>query len=220
MYALTKHNPTRNSQIAGGLVAALMVLGSATYAKAQSPEPNGRVQLHRQLSLVLTEISALETAIRLLPATSPQRQRLNFLIDRVRRKVTRLIAVTPSRVRRVGTTPQRPAPRAPISNQKPAKQTKAPTPIRKKAFKTLTDAVKNESFGSGQLQVIKSAARHHHFTIAQVITLTHQLSFSREKLSAIRSLYPRVVDPENAYQLHGVFTHESDKRKLQALLEN
>ncbi len=217
MYALTKHNPTRNSQIVRGLVAAIMVLGSATYAKAQSPEPNGRVQLHRQLSLVLTEISALETAMRLLPATSPQRQRLNFLVDRIRRKITRLIAVTPSRVRRVGATPQRPAP---INKQKPGKQTKAPTPMRKKAFKTLMDAVKSESFGSGQLQVIESAARHHHFTIAQVITLTNQLSFSREKLSAIRSLYPRVVDPENAFQLHGVFTHESDKRKLQAILEN
>ena len=202
-------------------------------ASAQHPTVNarGKVNLHRQLGGLIEDIAMLEATLELIPTTAPQRQRINRTVERMRRKLSRLLAVTPARVRRFHPNEKRPIPPVPLptaapndannGTQAPAKVTPAkPRPMGKKAFAALLKTVRTESFGSGRLQVIRSASTHHHFTVKQVLSLLEQLSFSSKKLEAVRTLYPRVVNPQNAFQLYGAFTYESDKRKLRAILEN
>ena len=142
----------------------------------------------------------------------------------MRRKVSRLMTMTPARIRRRGAPVQRPIATPAVQPEvvsPPAKpKVKPPKAMAKKAFETLRTAVKSESFASNQLRVIRAAADHHYFSVKQVLRLLELVSFSDKKLKAIRALYPRIIDPKNAFQLHGAFTFESDKRKLRAILEN
>ena len=89
----------------------------------------------------------------------------------------------------------------------------------KKAFSSLKSAVEAESFADGKLQVISAAAKHHHFRVNQVIQLIDTISFSGKKMTAVRRLYPKVVDRKNSYKLLNAFTYESDKKELRDLGE-
>ena len=244
--ANNKHN--WNSRVA--CLALTALLGFSMSAQAQGPERRGKVELHSQLSTLLEDISKLEKKIGNIPTTKKQRKRLNSSITQMRRKISRLMAVTPALVRRfdadakqrrtqavsptVQVIPQKAKPIAappriqavPPTVQvipqkaKPVPKPKGPKAMGKKAFASLMSAVESESFANGRRQVVKSAAPHRHFTIKQVVRLLGKFSFSGEKLKIVRILYPKVVDPKNAFKLYNVFSFESDKRKLRAILDN
>ena len=236
-------------------LAALICFSFSTTAKAQQPGP--KVELHNQLSSLLEDVSGLERKLGNIPTTKKQRKKLNNSISKLRRKISRLMAVTPSHVRRfdpnakkMKPAPQalqvapkmpKPAPAAPqaklaapqvqvaVQKSKPAAvgtpkvsekpKPKLPKAMGKKAFSSLLRSVAGESFASGKLQVLKSAAPHHHFNINQVTKLLSKFSFSGEKLKVVRILYPKVVDPKNSFKLYKAFTFESDKRKLRGIID-
>ena len=232
-------------------------IGFAFTNIAQAQDRGQKVELHNQLSSLLEDVSGLERKLGNIPTTKKQRKKLNNSISKLRRKISRLMAVTPSHVRRFDPNAKRtkpapqalqvapkkvtPAPTSPqaklvtpqvqVAIQKPT-PTVAPTPkvvekpkpalpkaMGKKAFASLLKSVAGESFASGKLQVLRSAAPHHHFNINQVSKLLSKFSFSGEKLKVVRILYPKVVDRKNSFKLYKGFTFESDKRKLRGIID-
>ncbi|MED5374073.1 MAG: DUF4476 domain-containing protein [Myxococcota bacterium] len=78
-------------------------------------------------------------------------------------------------------------------------------------------AVEDASFSSDQLDVLRSAAAHHHFTCAQAARLVEPLSFSSDQVEALRILQPVIVDPKNAVELELLFTFSSDKEEVRRM---
>lgn len=92
-------------------------------------------------------------------------------------------------------------------------------PIHESRLRQLTQAMARESFSREKLTVLREAARGDNFLVSQTKLLLEQFSFSNDKLEAVRILWPRVLDRDNAFQLYGAFSFSSDKEKLRKILE-
>lgn len=88
------------------------------------------------------------------------------------------------------------------------------------SFASLRRSVAAHSFGSEKLKVISTAAGTNWFEVSQVRVLIDSLSYSSEKLQALRLLWPRVVDRANGFQLYEAFPFQSDRREAQKILES
>lgn len=84
-------------------------------------------------------------------------------------------------------------------------------------FAGLRDAIEAESFENTKLDVLRTAAPNAWFTIDQVGQLVDLFSFSTGKVEVVQVTKPRVLDPQNAFQLYGHFTFESDKAKVRKI---
>ena len=93
----------------------------------------------------------------------------------------------------------------------------APQPMESTRFSSLLYAVQREPFSDDQLDVIRSAARHELFTIAQLGRLMDELAFSSDRVEAAQILRPRILDPENAWMLNEHLVFSSDKQAVQRL---
>lgn len=91
-------------------------------------------------------------------------------------------------------------------------------PIREDQLQRLSKAIGNESFGDGKLRVLESAAGQQYFLVPQVQKLLQRFTFAEDRLNAVRVLWPRVLDRENAYQLYGAFTFPSEKEELRKII--
>jgi len=92
-----------------------------------------------------------------------------------------------------------------------------PTAMSSTAFAGLVQAVKAASFGSDQVDILRTAAVGNHFRCEQVATLLGLMSFSSNQLDAVKALRPAIIDPENAWQLEAPFSFSSDKEQVRAL---
>ncbi len=81
----------------------------------------------------------------------------------------------------------------------------------------LIDAVKAATFGSDQVDVLRTAAVHNCFTCRQVVDLVAPISHSSDKVAAVKAVAHHVTDPENAHTLEKAFTFSSDKEDVRAL---
>lgn len=96
-------------------------------------------------------------------------------------------------------------------------QPKQPAAMDAASFNALLGAIRKESFGDDKLRVVQSAAAGGHFTIAQVGQIMDLFSFGEEKVNAVRALKPRVIDPQNAFQLQSKLSFSSEKEEVQQL---
>lgn len=85
-------------------------------------------------------------------------------------------------------------------------------------FKKLKSNVENESFADDQISVIRIAAKNKYFTIDQLIRLLSVFSFAEDKIEAVRIVYPKVVDPDNAHNLMSAFTYSDDKKTVENII--
>jgi hypothetical protein len=83
---------------------------------------------------------------------------------------------------------------------------------------SLVAAIRGEAFSQAKLGVLGDAARAHWFSVDQVKQLLGLFAFSPDKLSALRLLAPRLVDPQNRYQIYSAFTFSSDKEEARQIL--
>jgi hypothetical protein len=108
--------------------------------------------------------------------------------------------------------------------QPPPPPPPAPTPvvqpIGEGKLQRITEAMAREGFPREKLTVLRDASQHHHFLIAQIRPLLEQFSFANDRLEAVRILWPRVLDRDNAFQLYEAFPFASDKQKLRAILNS
>jgi hypothetical protein len=119
--------------------------------------------------------------------------------------------------------PQQPPPAYPpptgYPQQPPPPQAPAVQPMDQANFAGLVEALRRQPFDDGRFQVLRTAASGRWFLTAQVRQLAGRFAFAKGKLEAIRLLRPRVVDPENLWQLYDDFTFGSERAELQRILE-
>lgn len=107
-----------------------------------------------------------------------------------------------------------PTPRVPI--RMPPVRPAGPT-MDQTALDTLVAAVRDATFGDGQVDVLRTAAAHNKFTCTQVVQLLAPISSEITKVEAVEALEPAVVDPGNAHLVEAAFTFTTDKEKVRAL---
>lgn len=72
-------------------------------------------------------------------------------------------------------------------------------------FSSFISLVKNTSFRSNKLEVVKAAAASNSFTVAQVIQVMDAVNFSSDKVEVAAALYDSLCDYDNWYQVYGQF---------------
>ena len=74
--------------------------------------------------------------------------------------------------------------------------------------------VKNQSFDSNKVSVIKNSAKTANFNSAQVRELLELMSFDSYKLEVAKYCYDFVVDKANFFKTYDVFQFESNVKEL------
>ena len=101
----------------------------------------------------------------------------------------------------------------------PTPVVEGPFPISDKEFNQLLQSIREESFEENQLSIIEISSKYNYFTVNQVVKVINELTYSSGKLSALKLLYPNVVDPENAHIIINAFTYSSDKEKAREIIQ-
>ncbi|WP_224248072.1 DUF4476 domain-containing protein [Hyalangium gracile] len=91
-------------------------------------------------------------------------------------------------------------------------------PISEGQLQQLLSSIQKESFGDGKLRVLETAVPTQYFLVPQVLKILQRFSFGDDKLDAVRMLWPRVLDRENAHQLYGAFKFEGEKDQLRNII--
>ncbi len=92
-------------------------------------------------------------------------------------------------------------------------------PMAAEAFDALIASLEAESFAKGKVRLVREAAAHHAFSVAQVKRVMTQFSFADGKVEAAALMHPKLIDPENFFQVYGQLKFESDKRKLRQRID-
>jgi uncharacterized protein DUF4476 len=106
------------------------------------------------------------------------------------------------------------------SSPPPPQPVPVPTvqPISEGQLQQLLSAIARESFGDGKLRVLESAAPSQYFLVPQVVKILQKFSFGDDKLDAVRTLWPRVLDQNNGFQLYQAFNFQGEKDQLREII--
>ncbi|HNX00835.1 MAG TPA: DUF4476 domain-containing protein [Candidatus Cloacimonadota bacterium] len=91
-------------------------------------------------------------------------------------------------------------------------------PIAEKDFTILVNKVKAESFSDNQLRVIRTATKNANYNVDQIVRMMDLLTYSDDKIEALRIMYPKVTDPKNNYQILDALTYSTDKEKAEEII--
>lgn len=91
--------------------------------------------------------------------------------------------------------------------------------IGEQDFDMLINSVKKESFDAQKQKALSIAALSYFFSLKHLLTILDLFTFSAEKIKAIETIYPKVVDKQNSYLLINQFTSSFDKDKVQKIIE-
>lgn len=125
-----------------------------------------------------------------------------------------------------GAPPPRVVVRAPpVMHPMPPPPAMRPMPPRGRAmgkhrFQKLMGAVRAATFSSDKLAVVRSACDTNYFRAKQAKQIISALTFSKDKLNALRALAPRIVDRGNAFEIPAAFTFSTDKQKAREILKH
>lgn len=78
-------------------------------------------------------------------------------------------------------------------------------------FQALVNEVRNTSFESSKLNVIRGAMAQNKLSSNQLLSLLQEFSFESSKLDLAKELYPKIVDRENLYTINSAFSFQSSK---------
>ena len=178
-----------------GVLVMALTLGSALPASAQ-PHRGAQADLEEALQ-------SLDEALRVLEGMRGVRGR-SVLMRQILEARDRVIDA----MERLEYRGRRQPPGPPVAV--PA----GPLPMDPQRFAELVQDLRNRSFSSEQLDLLRDVARHQWFLTAQVRQVMQVFSFDSEKVEAAAILYPKVLDRENFYQAYADFTFDSDRQKL------
>jgi len=102
-----------------------------------------------------------------------------------------------------------------IKKKKVVKTTKA---MSNRRFKAFLENLNDQSFESERSSVISLVAKRNHFNCAQVRQVIKALDFSSERLNALRTMAPKIVDLEDSHTILSAFTFNSEKSKARSIL--
>lgn len=173
-----------------------------------------RKAMETRIEVLAADLATLD---RMLELVRDRRERQTFkdqlatLSTRVEALRAELRAGAPARVNRDFDRRRRDRDRdaAPVVVAPPAAATGA-------QMAKLQQSLNEASFRNDKVRVLRLAAPTMYFTTAQAKQISEAFSFSSDKVEVLTMLYPRLVDPENAHTLFAVLPHSSDRRKLEA----
>lgn len=162
-----------------------------------------RLRLHEQLESLQQDVTTLEA--------------LNDIQQnpRLRARMADRLNVMRTRIRRIQADLQR----APIPGPPPPAQPPPPSlpaPIAAADFQRFLEAVDQAPFANEKLALVTEACQHHLFTTQNVIAIVEEMPHTSEKVEAAAAMYPRVVDPQNFFQVYEHLPFSSDRDKLRA----
>jgi len=102
----------------------------------------------------------------------------------------------------------------------------APTPPPPPAYQPIGDgrlqrlmnAMSREPFAEDKMNILEEASQGNYFLVSQVLQVLPQFQFSKDRLQAVRVLWSRVLDRQNANQLYGAFQFPNDKAELKQII--
>ena len=93
-----------------------------------------------------------------------------------------------------------------------------PMPMSEADFASLKAAIEGEGFEEQKVSVLSTAAGSTYFTVNQVGELVDLFAFSGGKVKVVEIAKPRILDPQNSFQLYSHFAFDSDKQKVKRIL--
>ncbi len=86
-------------------------------------------------------------------------------------------------------------------------------------FARLLAQVKDAAFADDRQTILGTAARRNWFTCDQLGQIVETISFGDEKVAAVRTLAPRLVDKENSHEILSKFTFDDDRAAAAKILD-
>lgn len=93
-----------------------------------------------------------------------------------------------------------------------------PRPMHPRDFEQFEEEVKDAFFGDDALHLIELVAEDNYFSASQIASVLDQLTWSDDKLDALRVMFPRCVDKRNKYKILACFTYSSDKNEAEEII--
>lgn len=93
-------------------------------------------------------------------------------------------------------------------------------PIAEGKLQKLMGTMSREPFADDKLSVLEEAAGTQYFLVGQVQQVLNQFQHSQDRLKAVRFLWTRVLDRNNAFELYNSFQFSQDKAELKRILAN
>lgn len=87
-------------------------------------------------------------------------------------------------------------------------------------FDDFMKRLKREPFKDGKLALLDTVLPEAYFTCEQCSRMAELFSFDDDRLDVVMRVYPRVIDKEYGFRLMDLFTFQSSKDKLKALISN
>lgn len=87
-------------------------------------------------------------------------------------------------------------------------------------YQALLESVEEASFTDDRKEVVSLAAKNNYFTCKQVTELLQNLSFSDERIHALRAMAPKIVDRKNSHLVLNAFEFSSERKQAEQILSN
>lgn len=91
-------------------------------------------------------------------------------------------------------------------------------PMPEYKYSTFLGDVGRESFADNKMRIIRVESKNSYFTVNQIIRVIETITFSEDKMQALRIMYPRVTDPENSSQIIKSLTFSEDKEEAERII--
>lgn len=94
-------------------------------------------------------------------------------------------------------------------------------PVTANRFSNMLQVIENETFEAGKLRVAKQIIKTNQcLTVNQLVQILRLFDFDESRLKLAKFAYDYSYDLENYYKVNAVFDFESNKRKLDAYIQN
>lgn len=209
-----------------GAVMALGISGLMPTSEADARRPNRLARCQQDLAHVSRDLASYQAAYEALEAGLQRVERINAQrprnarnkIRKATRKARRRAAQFVAPAVPAPAPPPPPAAPAPPVYDEPAPPQPAPQAIDRRTFRRLLRSVKDEPFPKERLATMREAARHHWFTVRQVIALINACVHESTKIDVAVMLHSNVIDVENWFSVYDAFVHTSSRKKVERRL--
>jgi Domain of unknown function (DUF4476) len=195
-------------------IALTLLVASSALADRDRDRDNDPVVLNERR--ILERLEEVEKLLQKIDKEKKKKER-SKLVAKAREEVEGLRKMV-RRAPELEQGPRSPAPPRPPAGQPQRLPTPAVYPIADGSLQELLRAINRQSFAADRLRVLQQAAPANYFLVGQAQQVLTSFSFSADRLTAVRYLKPRLLDPENYYRLYESFTFSSDKQKLREIL--
>ncbi len=199
-----------------GVVLRAADLSGADFERLTDPVALDREVLRDALTGLQSDLKVLGGMLRLVHDPRERKALAEQLTGMQARVITLEDAM--KRAARLRPGPEAEEKRIVVVTEAPPPQPLPPRPATPAEFARLQQSLRDATFREDHLRVIRSAAKAHSFTTAQVSELVKPLSFGEDQVEALATLHPRVIDPENFHTLYALLAHASDRQALEQRL--